>query len=157
MANYNEMKESITKRIAETGSPKLYVDLASAAMAGNKDAMNELEKELGITVHTMADIYNVMRAAAGMMTEGQLQTLENEGVQSLNANADPSHDADKHLENPICRKRREAGLTQQQLADMLGCKQQVVARWETGACRPVSGTLAKLADALGCSIDELVR
>ena len=52
--------------------------------------------------------------------------------------------------------RTERGLTQSQLAHMLGLKSQsTVAMWEKEIRRPHSTILPALADALGCTIDEL--
>lgn len=51
--------------------------------------------------------------------------------------------------------RLAAGLTQTQLAELVGCHQKDVARWEGGR-EPKALTLKKLAQALGCSMDDLV-
>lgn len=55
------------------------------------------------------------------------------------------------------RKRLAAGLEQAQLAEMCGVKQHQVSGWETeyNGCR--LGMLHKLAEALGCSPQELMR
>lgn len=52
--------------------------------------------------------------------------------------------------------RLAAGLTQGQLAEKVGCQQRDVSRWENGSREPRATTLKKLAQALGCSMDELV-
>ena len=51
--------------------------------------------------------------------------------------------------------RKAAGLSQVELAARVGCHQKDVARWEAGR-EPKALTLKKLAQALGCSMDELV-
>lgn len=51
--------------------------------------------------------------------------------------------------------RIAAGLTQKQLADLIGGTQVDVARWEAGR-EPKALTLKKLADALNCKMDDLV-
>ena len=53
----------------------------------------------------------------------------------------------------MLRKRRK--LSQQKLADALDVCQQAVAKWENGSAMPRADLLPKLADLLGCSIDEL--
>jgi transcriptional regulator with XRE-family HTH domain len=50
----------------------------------------------------------------------------------------------------------KAGLTQSQLAARLGVKQSTVAMWETGGNTPRAGSLIKMSEILGCSIDDLV-
>ena len=55
------------------------------------------------------------------------------------------------------RKRTGAGLEQAQLAEMVGAKQNQISMWETeyNGCR--LGMLHKLAGALGCAPQELMR
>ena len=52
--------------------------------------------------------------------------------------------------------RLAAGMTQQDLANVLGCKVKDVSRWENGHVEPKALTLKKMAQALGCSMDDLV-
>ncbi len=49
----------------------------------------------------------------------------------------------------LIRARAEAGLTQEQLAERMGTKQEVVARWESGRVLPSTRTLMRLARATG--------
>lgn len=51
--------------------------------------------------------------------------------------------------------RLKAGLSQQALADILGVRQQAVAKWESGVAYPRAQQLPALAEALGCEIGEL--
>ena len=52
--------------------------------------------------------------------------------------------------------RQRRGITQAQLAAWLDLKSSsTVTMWETGDRKPSSSILPRLADALGCSIDEL--
>ena len=60
-------------------------------------------------------------------------------------------------DSPIARLRIARGLTQAQLADLVGCYQQAVNKWETGKRKPGMQSLIKLARALDCSIDDLIR
>ena len=55
------------------------------------------------------------------------------------------------LATALIRARAEAGLTQQ-LADRMGTKQEVVARWEGGKVLPSTRTLARLAKATGTTL-----
>lgn len=55
------------------------------------------------------------------------------------------------------RIRKEKKLTQIQLAKMLECTQNEVSRWEAGKWMPSILTAVKIADALGCTVDELAR
>ena len=56
----------------------------------------------------------------------------------------------------ITQARQEAGLSQIDLAQKMGVTQQVVAAWERKAQSIRSDTLAKLAQVLGVSADELL-
>jgi transcriptional regulator with XRE-family HTH domain len=49
----------------------------------------------------------------------------------------------------LIRARADAGLTQEQLAERMGTKQEVVARWEGGKVMPSTRTLARMAKATG--------
>ena len=52
--------------------------------------------------------------------------------------------------------RQQRGITQAQLAEELGLRSSsTVTMWENGDRKPPSSILPRLADALGCSIDEL--
>lgn len=50
------------------------------------------------------------------------------------------------------RARQAAGLTQRELAERAGTAQSVVARIETGATDPTTGTLARLLRAAGSEL-----
>ena len=49
------------------------------------------------------------------------------------------------------------GLTQAELARALGVKRTTVTMWEIGASAPRPAMLLRLADVLGCTVDELLR
>ena len=49
----------------------------------------------------------------------------------------------------LIRARAYAGLTQEQLAERMGTKQEVIARWEGGKVLPSTRSLEKLAKATG--------
>jgi len=53
--------------------------------------------------------------------------------------------------------REDAGLTQHQLAAKLGVQQSNIAFWERWDKPPRGDVLPKLAEALGVSVDELLR
>ncbi|HEV2748309.1 MAG TPA: helix-turn-helix transcriptional regulator [Allosphingosinicella sp.] len=55
------------------------------------------------------------------------------------------------------RLRKEAGLTQEQLAERCGLSQQYLSKLERGRRNPIVVTLYELATALGVSHVELVR
>ena len=52
----------------------------------------------------------------------------------------------------LIRVRSDAGLTQEQLAERMGTKQEVVARWEGGKVLPSTRTLTRLAKATGTTL-----
>ena len=55
----------------------------------------------------------------------------------------------------IFEARRQKGLTQEALADMLGVTAQAVSKWERGESMPETALLPKLAQILDTSIDGL--
>ena len=58
--------------------------------------------------------------------------------------------------NFIMNKRKESGMTQQQLADKLNVSFQAVSKWENGAAYPNIEILYDLAIALGVTADEIL-
>ena len=59
--------------------------------------------------------------------------------------------------NTVAERRKEAGLTQKQLANLLGLKRSSISKWENGASKHRAETLKKLADLLNCTVDELLK
>lgn len=53
--------------------------------------------------------------------------------------------------------REAAGLTQQQLAERVGCRWLAVSRWERGEREPGWGQVNALCEALGVSCEEFRR
>jgi transcriptional regulator with XRE-family HTH domain len=63
---------------------------------------------------------------------------------------------DKQIGLRLKTVRKEAGLTQQQLAKRLGIPYQSVGQWERGIRNPKIETLQAIADAIGVSLDYLL-
>ncbi len=63
------------------------------------------------------------------------------------------------MENSIGKRikfaRKNAGLTQTELAEKLGISYQGIAQWETGKRNPKIESLQKIANALSISVEEL--
>lgn len=57
----------------------------------------------------------------------------------------------------IAAKRKEAGYTQQQLAERLGVTNKAVSKWETGEGLPDISMFPVLGEVLGVSVDGLLR
>lgn len=57
----------------------------------------------------------------------------------------------------IYRLRREKGLSQSELGDMVGVSNKAVSKWETGEANPDISLLKPLSDALGVTADELLE
>ena len=52
--------------------------------------------------------------------------------------------------------RVKAGLTQAELAARVGVDRTSVVKWETGNAAPRAGKLLEIANAVGCTVDELL-
>lgn len=52
--------------------------------------------------------------------------------------------------------RKERGMTQQALADMLSISEKTVSKWETGKGMPEVGLMLPLCDALQITVNELL-
>lgn len=57
----------------------------------------------------------------------------------------------------VAARRKELGLTQQELADKLFLSNKAVSKWETGQSLPDIALLEPLAQCLGVSVAELLR
>lgn len=60
-------------------------------------------------------------------------------------------------QSPITTARMAAGMTQAQLAEAIGVKPQQIGNWERGERNPKIEALQKMADALGCELNELMK
>jgi transcriptional regulator with XRE-family HTH domain len=61
-----------------------------------------------------------------------------------------------HLGKNIRLLRKQKGLTQVELAKIIGCSQAMITTYESDQKKPSVSTLAQLAEALGVSIDHVV-
>ena len=52
--------------------------------------------------------------------------------------------------------RERSGLTQKEVAEMMGVDQSAVSFWETGQTMPRAAMLVKLSGLYCCSVDELL-
>ncbi|MBQ9745297.1 MAG: helix-turn-helix transcriptional regulator [Clostridia bacterium] len=56
----------------------------------------------------------------------------------------------------ITSLRKEKGYTQKELADRMNVTDKAVSKWERGISMPDVGSLPRLAEVLGVSVDELL-
>lgn len=59
------------------------------------------------------------------------------------------------MKDIISRKRKEKGLTQQELGDLLHVSDRVISKWETGRSVPDTSIIKKLCETLDISINNL--
>jgi len=57
----------------------------------------------------------------------------------------------------IRKLRRDKGITQRELAEMLGVDRTAISKWEQGIAFPRGKTLIRLAEILECSTDDILR
>jgi transcriptional regulator with XRE-family HTH domain len=62
----------------------------------------------------------------------------------------------KQLGAAIASRREERGLTQAQVAEILGIRSQAISRIERGAVLPTVSRLYEFADVYMCGVDELL-
>ena len=55
----------------------------------------------------------------------------------------------------LIQRRKERGMTQEDLADRLSVSRQTVSKWENGECMPDADKFIRLSDILEISLDEL--
>ena len=59
------------------------------------------------------------------------------------------------MQNRLREFRAKKGLTQMQIADVLGCQQGLVSQYERGVYTPSVHNALRLARALGTTVEEL--
>lgn len=64
---------------------------------------------------------------------------------------------DYRFANYLYEKRKLAGLSQSQVARLVGVSDKAVSKWENGKAKPTTDTLRKLAVLFETSVDELLR
>ena len=60
-------------------------------------------------------------------------------------------------DSALAQLRSERGMTQRELAARVGCYPKDISRWETGTVLPGTASLIKLAAALDCSYEDLLK
>ena len=60
-------------------------------------------------------------------------------------------------DNPVAQARIKKGITQEQLANMIGVDKRQISAWELGRFMPSVSTLQRIADALDMDLVELVK
>lgn len=60
------------------------------------------------------------------------------------------------LGNNIRQRRRALDITQEQLAEQIGCKQTTIAQYERDSKVPTLYMTRDIAHILGCTLDDLV-
>ena len=57
----------------------------------------------------------------------------------------------------ISEIRKQSGISQEKLAELVGVSRQAVTKWESGKANPDTENLLRLAEIFGVSVDELCR
>ena len=63
----------------------------------------------------------------------------------------------KSMGDIISTLRKEKGMTQKDLADMLNITDKAVSKWERNIAFPDTATIPKVAEILGISVEELMN
>ena len=63
----------------------------------------------------------------------------------------------KSMGDIICALRKEKGMTQKDLADMLNITDKAVSKWERNNAFPDTATIPKIAEIFGVSVEELMN
>jgi len=57
----------------------------------------------------------------------------------------------------LAEMRKQMNISQKQLAEAVGVTQKDISRWERGDVKPNIKNLKKLANALGCTVDDIIN
>ena len=64
---------------------------------------------------------------------------------------------DNNLAEKIAKLRKEKGLTQSQLAEMIKVSNKTISRWETGLSYPDISLLLSLSECLNVTVTEILN
>ena len=83
--------------------------------------------------------------------------IDMSGNQDYNANINGILGEEVGILGNVSILRKAAGLTQEQLAKRLGVSRTTVCMWEIRSETPPSKYLLALSEALGCSVEDLLK
>lgn len=141
------------------GAAKRFEALATSASAGNTAAKEELERLTGTQIATMLDIWNIISAAANIMTKGEVWQMESNAQAALHSGHSAKSDADEYLANRLSELRKATGMTQAQLSRVSGVNLTTLQKLENGTNRLLGARTEitlKLAKALNVTVEHLV-
>lgn len=78
-------------------------------------------------------------------------------LRAIRARAKVLASNDRTMKRELVQLRREAGLTQQNVADLMGCTQQAVQKLERHDADPKLSTLRRYVNAVGALVSHEVR
>lgn len=120
-------------------SPQSYAQWEKGQRSPSKESLEKLASYFGVSVSYLV---------------GESDTIDYGAFEEQSTPTQLSDD--KTFIERLKELRKQSGLTQQQLADIVGTTQQNIAFWETGRQRPKQPSLIKLANYFNVSIDYLL-
>ena len=120
-------------------SPQSYAQWEKGQRSPSKESLEKLASYFGVSVSYLV---------------GESDTIDYGAFEEQSTPTRLSDD--KTFIERLKELRKQSGLTQQQLADIVGTTQQNIAFWETGRQRPKQPSLIKLANYFNVSIDYLL-
>jgi len=120
-------------------SPQSYAQWEKGQRSPSKESLEKLASYFGVSVSYLV---------------GESDTIDYGAFKEQSTRIQLSDD--KTFIERLKELRKQSGLTQQQLADIVGTTQQNIAFWETGRQRPKQPSLIKLANYFNVSIDYLL-
>jgi transcriptional regulator with XRE-family HTH domain len=61
------------------------------------------------------------------------------------------------INEQIRKKRKELGMSQEELAKLIGATQANISWWESGEVEPKASSLRRLAEVFGCTVDDFIN
>ena len=62
-----------------------------------------------------------------------------------------------NISEKIYQLRKDAGISQEKLAEMMGLSRQTISKWEAGTSKPDADALIGLSNLFHISVDSLLR
>lgn len=125
-------------------------------------------KELGLTLDDIAQEIGVARSTVQRYEKGTIEKIKLPVIEAIARilSVDPAWLCGKTDEmntkplQKLCENlknaRKQKGLTQSQMADLIGVQRSVISRYESGLIEPSVTQIERMADALGVSLENLL-
>lgn len=148
---------------------QIYGALADAGAPGTQDTNAEIFPAKSLFIALLRTPKRLISPKLDSLISELMEEISSEDMEDLIKNSKPSamelriswfrgydNRSLANVKPPLARLREKHGLTQNDLAELIGVPQNTIARWESGTVTPREKSLEKLAKVLECKPEDIV-